>query len=171
MYVLIAGLPGTGKSTLAGALASQLNGVVLSKDTVRATLFPGELTDYTREQDDLCFEMVLGAAAYLAHRSRAEFIFLDGRTFSRREQVERAVRAAVEADCGWRILLTTCPDAVAEARLLAEGDHHPAANRTVNLYRRLKARFEPIADPHCEVDTSQPLEASVQLAAAWLSRA
>jgi predicted kinase len=93
-YILMAGLPGTGKSTLAEALARELNGVVLSKDAVRAALFPGPLTDYTREQDDLCFGMVLDAASYLARRNATEFIFLDGRTFSRSEQIEQAIRAA-----------------------------------------------------------------------------
>jgi len=83
-YVLMAGLPGTGKTTLAAAVARELNGAVLSKDAVRAALFSGKLTDYTREQDDLCFGMVLDAARYLAEHRRTEFIFLDGRTFSRK---------------------------------------------------------------------------------------
>ncbi len=74
--------------------------MVLSKDVVRAALFPGTLTDYTREQDDLCFRMVLEAAEYLAGHNQTEFIFLDGRTFSRGEQIEQAIRAAER--CGLR---------------------------------------------------------------------
>src|SRR5271156_2975778 len=112
-YVLMAGLPGTGKTTLAQALAKGLDGAVLSKDTVRAALFPGPLTDYTREQDDLCFKMILEAANYLAARNRVQFIFLDGRTFSRREQIDQAIRAAENAGCAWRILHTICPGAIA----------------------------------------------------------
>lgn len=160
-YVLMAGLPGTGKSTLAEALAPELSGTVLSKDAVRAALFAGALTDYTREQDNLCFRMVLGAAAYLADHRRTEFIFLDGRTFSLRVQIEEAIRAAEDAGCAWRIIHTVCPDTVAEARLTADAKKHPAANRTVELYREVKARFEPITYPHVRVDTSQPLEVCV----------
>ncbi len=36
MLIALAGLPATGKSTLAARLANELGGVVLSKDTVRA---------------------------------------------------------------------------------------------------------------------------------------
>jgi predicted kinase len=169
-YVLMAGLPGTGKSTLAEALARELNGVVLSKDAVRAALFSGDLTDYTREQDDLCFGMVLDAARYLAEHRRTGFVFLDGRTFSRREQVEQVIDAAEEAGCSWRIILAICPDEIAEARLLADSGKHPATNRTVELYREIKARFEPILRPHIEIDTSQPLGVCVEQALGFLRK-
>jgi adenylylsulfate kinase-like enzyme len=53
-WVLLAGLPATGKSTLARALAERLEGAaVLDKDRVRAALFPGDMVDYTTEQDEL----------------------------------------------------------------------------------------------------------------------
>ncbi len=167
-YVLMAGLPVTGKSTLAEALARELNGVVLSKDAIRATLFPGPLTDYTPEQDDLCFGMAFDAAKYLAVRRRAEFIFLDGRTLSRSEQIEQAIGAAELARCTWKIILTTCPDAVAEVRLRDDEGTHPASNRTMELYREIKARFQPIRYEYLEIDTSQQLEVCVRLGLAWL---
>jgi predicted kinase len=156
---------------LARAVAERLDAVVLDKDLVRAALFPGRLTDYSREQDDLVFAMLLEGAKYLAARRRAEFVFLDGRTFSRREQVDQAVQAAKSAGCGWKILLAACPDEIAEARLAADAAKHPAGNRTVDLYRELKARFEPIALPHLEIDTAQSLDLSAKYALRYLSGA
>ena len=170
-YVLMAGLPGTGKSSLANVLAGRLNGVVLSKDTLRAALFPGPLTDYSREQDDLVFTMLLEGAKYIATHRRAEFIFLDGRTFSRGEQIEQATGAAETAGCGWKILLVTCRDEIAVARLAADAVRHPAANRNEQLYREVKARFEPIVSPHLEIDTSQSLDDSVEYSLRYLSGA
>ena len=70
-WVLFAGLPGTGKSTLARALAARLHAAVLDKDRVRAALFPGVLTDYSEQQDELCLRAMLEAAAYLTERRRA----------------------------------------------------------------------------------------------------
>jgi adenylylsulfate kinase len=153
-WVMLAGLPGTGKSTLARALAARLRGAVLSKDLVREALFPGPMTDYTREQDDLCVRAMLEAAEYLTRGRRVEFIFLDGRTFSRREQIEQVVHAAGEAGAAWRILHVVCADAVAEARLAACDPLNPAANRNPELYREIKARFEAIRQPHLVLDTT-----------------
>ena len=169
-YVIMAGLPGTGKTTLARALASELAGVVLSKDEVRAALFPGALTDYSREQDGLCFDAVLRAAEYLARRRRTEWIFLDGRTFSRAAQVEQVVRAAEAAGCEWKILHLTAPDEVAESRLAAARGNHPAGNRDVELFREIKARFEPIVYPKLEIDTSRESADCFRDALAYLRR-
>lgn len=169
-YVLMTGLPGVGKSALAAALAARLKGVVLSKDAVRDALFPGSLTDYTLEQDDLCFNSVLEAAAYMARRRRADYFFLDGRTFSKRVQVEQAISAAQMEDCSWRILYLVCPDEVAELRLVESSVGHPALNRTAELYRQVKAAFEPIHQPKLEIDTTQPLAECVRRAVVYLTR-
>jgi adenylylsulfate kinase len=163
------GLPGVGKSTLAHALAARLKGVVLNKDTVRAALFPGSLTDYSTEQDNLCFNTVLESAAYLARRRRTEYLFLDGRTFSKRVQVEQAIAAAVDEECSWRILYLICPDPIAEHRLVESSQAHPALNRTAELYRQVKGAFEPITHPKFIIDTSHPLEECVYEAVAYLT--
>ena len=95
-WVLFAGLPGTGKSTLARALAERLHAAVLDKDCVRGALFPGALTDYSAEQDQLCMRAILEAAAYLTERRRVDYIFFDGRTFSTRAQIEEVLLAAAK---------------------------------------------------------------------------
>lgn len=164
-WVILAGLPGTGKSTLARALSSRLGGAILDKDRVREALFPGPLTDYTREQDDLCMQAVFAAAAYLTQTHRVEWVFLDGRTYSRREQIGEGVRVAEQAGAAWKILHVVCADEVAEARLSSENRDHPARNRDAALYREIKARFDEIAQPHRVVDTTNGVDAVVEEAA------
>jgi predicted kinase len=167
-YVLMAGLPATGKSTLARELARRLDGVVLDKDAVRAALFPGAMTDYSAEQDDLCIDAILEAAAYLVRLHKTAFLFIDGRTFARHAQLTRVIHAVEETGSAWKILHLACEDDVASARLAATGEH-PATNRNFELYHKVKASFEPIVHPKLDLDTSSDIDECVQLALEYLS--
>jgi predicted kinase len=167
-WVLFTGLPGTGKSTLANALQQRMDAATLNKDLVRSVLFPGSLTDYTQEQDDVCMGAMIDAAVYLTKRQRVEYIFFDGRTFSRSAHIEQVLRAAGRAGVRWRILHLFCADEVAEARLSRGDPAHPARNRDVSLYRRVKQDFEPIRYAKLDVDTTHGIEKLLDSAEAYL---
>ncbi len=168
-WVLFAGLPGTGKSTLARAIAERLGAAVLDKDRVRGALFPGALTDYTAQQDALCMRAMLEAAAYLTERERVEYIFFDGRTFSQRGQIEDVLLAAGRAGARWRIVHVKCADAVAEERLARSDPSHPAQNRDAALYRRIKQQFEPITQAKLDVDTTSGTDAVLTVVEEYLT--
>jgi predicted kinase len=168
-WVLFAGLPGTGKSTLARAIAERLGAAVLDKDHVRGALFPGALTDYTAQQDELCMRAMLEAAAYLTERERVEYIFFDGRTFSQRGQIEDVLLAAARAGARWRIVHVKCADAVAEERLARSDPSHPAQNRDAALYRRIKQQFEPITQAKLDVDTTSGTDAVLTMVEEYLT--
>jgi len=157
-WVLFAGLPGTGKSTLARALAGRLNAAILDKDRVRGALFPGALTDYSASQDQVCMQAMLAAAAYLTERRRVPLIFFDGRTFSTQAQRDEVLAAAEQAGAQSRILHVSCADVVAEQRLAAGDPEHPAQNRDPALYRTIKQHFEPIQNAKLEVDTTTGID-------------
>ncbi len=169
-WVLLAGPPATGKSTLARKLTASLDrSTVLDKDRVRAALFPGPRTDYTTEQDALCVRAMIEAATYITSHNRASYILFDGRTFSRRAQIEEVIGAADATGATWRILHLTVSDQVAEARLRAPDPDHPAANRDAALYYRVKAAFEPIVREKLDIDTTDGVEQVLPQALAWLN--
>ena len=168
MIILMAGLPGTGKSTLAHTLAEMTGGSVLSKDQIRAALFSAEDIEYSAAQDDFCMEVMLQTARFLLQKNPQRKVFLDGRTFSRRNQIDRVRGFAAELSQPWTILECTCSEESVRRRI-EQDPSHPARNRTFSLYLDVKARFEPIPYQKTVIDTDQPLEQCLQQAIAALA--
>ncbi|HUB03317.1 MAG TPA: AAA family ATPase [Terriglobales bacterium] len=165
MIILMAGLPGTGKSTLARELAVRTGGSVLGKDEIRAAIFSEQDIEFSTAQDDFVMELMLQAARFLLERNPARKVFLDGRAFSRRYQIERVLEFTRELDQPWRIIECTCSEKCARHRLEDERDPaHPAKNRSYALYLEVKARFEPIRHATTVIDTGLPFEQSVDFA-------
>ena len=163
MLVVMAGLPGTGKSAVARELSARLGGTVLSKDTIRHALFEQRDVEYTTEQDDFCMDVMLKTATYILGRHPDRILFLDGRTFSRRYQIARVLELAERLQQPWRIFECICSDETAKQRLSAE-QNHPASNRDFDLYLRVKDKFEEIRFPKTILNSDQSLEECVQRA-------
>ncbi len=160
--VILSGLPGTGKTTIARALAAKLGGHVLSKDLIRAAAFGPAFVSFTQEQDDLVQTWMETAAVNLWRHHPQLWIYFDGRTFSRQYQ-----RAALQALCvretqASYFLHLTASEASIRERL---AESHPAANRDFALYKAVEASFEPVLERPClELSTEQPLERTL----AWV---
>jgi predicted kinase len=173
MLIVMAGLPATGKSSIAARLQTALGAVVLNKDEVRAVLFPAPVLDYSTAQDDVCMVAIYQAAAVILQTFPRQAVILDGRTFLRSYQIFDIKALAASVNTVPRIIECVCEDEIAKARLesdLARGEH-PAGNRTYALYAALKAAAEPISIPRLLLDTGKtPLEECVSRCIAYLGR-
>jgi hypothetical protein len=106
----------------------------------------------------------------LLERDRSRFVFLDGRPFSRRYQIDNVLNTAARLQQSWRILECVCSEEVARQRLEEHSAlaSHPAGNRNFQLYLEVRSRFEAITLPKTVIDTGEPLETCVQEALAAL---
>lgn len=155
MLIAMAGLPGTGKSTIAARLAAELGGVVLCKDHVRAALFPEPVLDYSSAANDIAMAAIFAATRHIRTTFPQTPVILDGRTFLRSSQLRELEALARSLGETARIVECVCSEEIARTRLeqdLANG-RHPAKNRTMDLYRAVKANAEPIEVPHLVIDT------------------
>jgi predicted kinase len=172
VIVQLAGLPGTGKSTLAAELVRRLAGhaLLLDKDRVRHALFGPQHTLYTREQDDFCVRTMFRAAAWHLHRTPSTVVLLDGRTCSRAYQLTQVRRLAARTRQPLRLIECICTETTIAQRLHADTARgtHPAANRNIELYRRLHANAEPIPDPTLRLNTEAPLSECADRALSYL---
>ena len=170
MIVIMAGLPGTGKTTVARALAQRLPGAVLDKDAIRAALFQPAHVEYSLAQDDFCQEIMLQTAAYLLAKDAELHVLLDGRTFSRRYQRERVIEFCMQVGSTSATLECVCAEQTALVRLteaMAQNTH-PAANRTPDLYRKIQEAWEPIDRPKLVINTDANLDSCIDRALCYL---
>ena len=153
--IAFAGLPGTGKTTLARRLAEQLGAVLLNKDELRAALFSPTDIEYSDRQNDFCMEVIYQLARYQLSHQPGRTIIIDGRTFSRKQQLDALMEAMRSIPHQLYVVHCRCSLEIAEARILNDHGSHPARDRDAALVRRVAASFEGITMPHLVVDTGK----------------
>ena len=164
MLIVMAGLPATGKSAVAQSLKQSLNAVLLDKDQVRACLF-AEHVNYTREQDDLCVDVMYDVACYHLTKRAETPVILDGRTYSRQYQIDSVKRAAGRANTPMLIVECVCSSETARMRLRQDRNKHIAENRDELLYEKSLAAAEPITEPKLVLDTEHMTKEQCALSA------
>jgi predicted kinase len=167
MLVQVCGLPGTGKSTIAGRIADHRQVVLLRIDAIEAAMWRN---GFTREQTGVAAYSVAHAIA-LPHLMRGQTVVAD------------AVSAVAPAREGWRgtaehagvplrVIETTCPDPV-EHRRRVTTRVSDLAGFTVPSWEQVQAvaeEYESRSDERLVLDTRRELDACVQDALEYLDR-
>jgi aminoglycoside phosphotransferase family enzyme/predicted kinase len=180
MLVLVGGLPGTGKSTLARELATRSHFVVLRSDEIRKQLAGvSPLRPQSTEFQHGIYTEEWSQRTYLEMQRRADVLLFEGRRVlidaafhdeaKRQSFVELAKRWCVP------MLWLECraePQVVQKRLANRRGDPSDA---DWAVYQKMAALWSPpteITQPYLRiVDTSGALERSVQQARQWLTQA
>ncbi|WP_420710923.1 AAA family ATPase [Streptomyces sp. NRRL S-118] len=167
---LVGGLPGSGKSTLSGALADRLGVTLLSSDRLRKELagIPPDQPAaagygeglYTPAWTDRTYRALLDRASALL--SRGESVVVDA-TWSSAEQREAAVSMAARTHADLVALHCQVPDELSAARLA--GRAHGASDADPLVAAAMAAK-EPPWPEAVGIDTSGSLESAVARALA-----
>jgi len=148
----MAGLPASGKSAVAQKLAVYLSAALLDKDQVRDFLFK-EAVDYTREQDDLCVDVMYKVAIYHLSVRPNTPVILDGRSYSRQYQVDAVKQTASTANVALNFIECICTPELARLRLKSDEGVHLAGNRNYTMYQESRATADMITEPKLVLDT------------------
>jgi predicted kinase len=149
LLVVMCGLPGSGKSTIARALADRLRAPRWDKDEIRHLLFPPAIAEHDRPLNDACMELLY--AALPSAFERFPVVILDGRPFATRAQRLRARRAAADVAADITFIHCMAPIPILKSRLETGG--HPAPDRDAALVDRLAREWEPLEADAVVIDT------------------
>ena len=149
--IVYCGLPGVGKSTAAAYTAKQCAANRYRTDEVRKELF--DEPQYTDAEDDRTYEELLDRARSVLLDD--EDVVLDA-TFGCRRHRNLACRVAADAEADSRFVHVTCDQSVVERRIAERTD--TVSDADVEIYRQLRAAFDPFEREHVEIDNSGSLE-------------
>lgn len=144
--VVVCGLPGVGKSTVARTVADRLNAEVLRTDAVRKELF--EEPAYTSEETDAVYEELFSRTR--ERLTSGESVVLDA-TFKSRGRREDAHDLASDADVAFRLIRVDCDSDVVERRIAARDD---ISDADFDIHLQFKERFEDVEMDHVRIDNS-----------------
>ncbi len=160
MLIILSGLPGTGKSTLAQSLADALPALVIQSDFVRKTLFPRP----TNSSAESRFIHAVARANMRYFLKTGHSVISDATNlieYHRQILLHLAKSVGVPA----LVIQTKAPMHVITSRLnkrFTERAEYDLSDADWQVYVLLSKTVEPIGVPHLRVDTSRDLEQAVQ---------
>lgn len=154
-FVVVSGLPGTGKSFFCRKLAEKLPFCVLESDAMRRTLFPSP--DYSAEESARLFVACHSLIEWLLKKGMP--IIFDATNLSERNR-EHLYKISGRAGARLILVRIEAPSAIAYQRLQARKertDPEDKSDADWQVYRRMKPRLEKIRRNHFAVDTSRDI--------------
>ncbi|NJB87194.1 hypothetical protein GGR26_002971 [Lewinella marina] len=138
--IMVVGLPGTGKSTFARALAERTGAVHLNTDVIRQEL--GLRSRYRPEDKQRVYRELLHRTERALSSGKSAIV--DATLYLERLRMPyRALARKMNCPISW-IQLQTSP-AVVRERLIRPRQYSEA---DFSVYTRIQRAYEPLADPH-----------------------
>lgn len=154
--IIIFGLPGVGKTTVARELATKMKSVVLSSDKIRKELF--KKPTYSSKEKKLIYDVMILLAKYL-HNSGISCI-LDA-TFSQNEFRNEVIKKLNLRKNQVFLVECICPEEITLSRIKARKNDFSDAD--ISVYKKMKKIYEAVKTKHITVDTSYDAKSNAEL--------
>ena len=154
-FIVVSGLPGTGKTYFCRQLTQRLPSVILESDVLRKTLFPSP--DYSSPESSRLFQAIHLLIERLLKRGIP--LVLDATNLSERYR-EHLYSIADHSDVKLILVRVEAPPEVVRERLKARQEGVNRADKSDAdwaVYQKLKSSVQKIRRNHFAVDTSRDI--------------
>ncbi len=174
LVILLAGLPGTGKSTLARKLARRYRLEHISTDSVRKRIFRDVRHNtfgrgsYSERQRMIVYDAIFYVIYTLLKHNVG--VVLDG-TFYRERLRSKVKRIAERFDAKFLLVIVTCPESLIRKRF-EERDtrkRRTLSDADTKIFEKFKQLFEPTKLEHLEVDMTSDYQKILEMISNALS--
>lgn len=157
MLIIVCGLPGTGKTTLAKRMADETKSFLLNTDIIRKKVIydPG----YTEKEKEMVYNLLFEMAEKFLLTGKN--VILDG-TFYKVDLRERAKKIAKKTKNEFRIIEVRCSENIVRKAMRERKKKGSESDADFRVYRKMKKEFEPIKEKHLVLDTSRGFDQAVE---------
>jgi len=151
-FIVVSGLPGTGKSYFCSKLAERLPIVILESDALRKALFPS--LSYSAGESSYLFQVSHLLIEGLLKKGVP--LILDATNLSEQHR-ERLYSIADRLDAKLVLVRVEAPPEVVRARLENRRGNPGSSGADWEVYRRMRSSVQKIWRNHYAVDTSRDI--------------
>jgi len=164
--ILIAALPGVGKTTLAKELARQTKGVHFDLDDIKRVVVPQDMVTEGIDPPEYRYKYYAGAIRKLPElfvESPTQIVIMD-ETFHLKVFRQMWAVAAKKLNIRLHWVEAICDEEIVKERLSVgkDRDDHILAGKGYQMYLQFKKAFEPLEQSHEIVDTSKDIVPQVE---------
>jgi hypothetical protein len=149
MLILVCGLPGTGKTTVAERIAEKTRSRLLSTDVMRKEII--ERPGYTEKEKEMVYGLVFGMAERMLRDSKN--VVLDG-TFYKKGLRDSVREIAEKTGSDFHLVEVVCGERIIKERLGDRKKARSASDADFGVYKKIKRVFEPVRGEHFVINTS-----------------
>lgn len=157
-FIVVSGLPGTGKTYFCRRLKERLPAVILESDALRKTLFPKPT--YSAEESSYLFSLIHKLIEELLKKGIP--VILDATNLSERNR-EFLYNIAEKNEAKLILVRVEAPPEVVKQRLESRvADPENKSDADWQVYRRMRAAMDKIQRNHFAVDTSRDISPVIE---------